>query len=100
MGNHYRAYHEVATHKLLTQTQYVFIIGDAQVGTYLILLYIFSADNDDNLHLVSQLCKHAKLRVGLEAWEYTAGMMVIEEFATQLQIKFAVKLCNTLSYVL
>ena len=37
-----------------------------------------------------------QLRVRLEARQHTAGVVVIEEFATEFEIKFALKLSYTL----
>ena len=50
--------------------------------------------------LVAQLRKHPQLRVGAETWQHAAGMVVVEEFATQFQIQLAVKLCYPLTNVL
>ena len=58
MGDDDRAYHEVTAHELVAQSQHILVIGDAQVGTYLVLLNILSTDHDDDLQLVSQLCEH------------------------------------------
>ena len=41
VGNHYRTYHEVAIHEFITQTKHVLVVGNAQIGTNLILLNIF-----------------------------------------------------------
>ena len=61
VGDDNGAYHEVALHKLVAQSQNILIIGDTEVGTYFILLNILCADHDNNLQLVAQLGKHSKL---------------------------------------
>ena len=51
---------------------------------------------DEDLYTVAKLGQHAKLGVGLEARQHTRGMVVIEEFATQLHIELSVELSNAL----
>jgi hypothetical protein len=81
VGNDNGAYHEVALHKFVTQSQNILIVSDTEVSTYLVLLYILSAHDYDNFQLVAQLGKHSEFRVGLEAWQHTTGVMVVEQFS-------------------
>ena len=67
--NHYAAHHKAATHELSAKAQYILIVSDAEVGTYLVLLDVLSTYHDDNLDAVAQLGKHAELTVGLESWQ-------------------------------
>ena len=53
MGDDYGAYHEVALHELLTQSQYILVVGDTEIGSYLILLNIIRTDNDQDLDAVA-----------------------------------------------
>ena len=94
--NHYAAHHEAAAHEFIAQAQYILIVGDAEVGTYLVFLDVLSANHDNNLYAVAQLGQHAQLAVGLETWQYTRCMVVVKQFATQLHIKFAIELCDAL----
>ena len=99
VGNHYRTNHEATVHKLLAQTKHILIVGNAEVGTHLVLLNVFGTDDDDNLNAVAQLRKHAQLAVWLKARQHTAGMVVVEEFAAKLQVKLAIELGDALTDV-
>ena len=100
VGDDHRAHHEVAAHELIAQAEHVLVVGDAQVGTHLVLLDVVGTDHDDNLYRVAQLCQHAQLGVGLEAWQHARGMVVVEELAAQFHIELAVELCNALADML
>ena len=50
--NHNTAHHEVTSHKLIAQTQYILIIGDTEVCTNLVLLDIVCIDHNHNLNAV------------------------------------------------
>ena len=50
VGDDYRANHEVALHELVAQSEHVFVVRDAQVGTYLVLLNVGRTDYNDNLN--------------------------------------------------
>ena len=69
--NHNTAHHEATNHKLVTQTQYILIVCDAEVCTNLVLLDIVSIDHNHNLDTVTQLSQHAELGIGFESWQYT-----------------------------
>ena len=75
-------YEELIPKEFLSQAQNVFIIGDSQVGTHFVLLYILGRDHNDYLQLIAQLGKHTQLGVRLEAWQHAAGMMVVKQFAS------------------
>ena len=78
--------------ELATQTKYIFIIGNTQVGTFLVLLNVGSTDNYHYLYAVADFLKHTQLAVWLKAWQNAAGMVVVEKFTTQFEVKFSVKL--------
>ena len=94
------AHHEVALHKLVAQSEHILVVGDAEVGTNLVLLDVVGADHNHDLYRVSQLGEHAELGVGLESWQHTRGVVVVEEFAAQFHIELAVELRNALTDVL
>jgi len=96
VGDDHGTDHEAPVLKLVAEAQSVFVVGDAKVGTHLVLLDVFGTNDDDYLYLVAQLPEHAELGVGLEAWQHSRGMVVVEEFATQFEIQFAVELCYAL----
>jgi len=78
--------------ELRAQAQHVLVVGDAQVGAHLVLLDVSGADDDDDLGVLAQLGEHTQLAVGLEAGQNAAGMVVVEELATQLEVEFVAEL--------
>ena len=78
---HHRADKEATVAKLFTQAQHILIVSDAEVGTHLVLLNVFSADYYHNFYLVADLLKHTQLGIGLEAGQHTTGMMVVKQLA-------------------
>ena len=55
------AYHKATCNELTTQSQHILIVCDAEISTNLVLHYILSADDDDNLYLVTYLAEHTQL---------------------------------------
>ena len=56
----------------------------------------FLEQNDDDFNLVTELHQHLELTVRLKARQHAAGVEIIEEFASELQIKLVPKLSDTL----
>lgn len=100
MGNDHAVHHKAPILELRPQAQHVFVIGNAQILTDLVLLNIEGADDDDYLSTGTQLLEHPELAVGLESGQYSAGMMVVEELAAQLKVQLAGELRNALLNVL
>ena len=96
MRNHHRPHHETSRLELPPQAKDILIIGDAQVGASLVLLDVRGADDYHYLYAVTQLLEHAQLAVRKETGQYTTGMMVIKEFASQLEIEFTVEARDSL----
>ena len=55
MGHHNGVHHETTTHKLLTETEHIHIVGDTQVATHLVLLNVDGADDDNDFRHINQL---------------------------------------------
>ena len=70
VGDHHGAHHEVTAHKLVAKSQYILVVSDAQVCTYLVLLDVFSTDHNHDLDAVAQLCQHPEFRVRFETWQH------------------------------
>jgi hypothetical protein len=100
MSNDYAAYHKAARDELATQAEDILVVGDTEVGAHLILYYILSADNDYNLYLVADFAEHTKLRVRLKAWKNATGVVIVEEFATEFEVEFALELLDAFLDVL
>ena len=80
----------------IDQAQDVFIIGNTQVATGLVLLDMVRIDCNDDLDVIGDALEHAKLAVRLKARQHAAGMIVIEQLAAKLQIQLAAKLRDAL----
>ena len=97
--NHHRTYGETTLHKFGAKTEHIFIIGNTQVGTYLVSLNIFGTDDNNYFKSVAELREHFQLGVGFKARKDTASVVVVEEFSTQFKIQLAVELRNTFTNV-
>ena len=71
------------------QAQGVVVVGDAEVAAALVALDIIRRDGDDDLRLVAHLHEHAHLAVGGEARQHARCVVVVKEFAAELQIQLA-----------
>ena len=87
-----RSYHESAILKFAAKAEYILVVGNAQVGAFLVFLNVGSADYDDDLNAVANFLKHAQLAVGQESRQYAACVVVVEEFTAELEVKFTIKL--------
>ena len=92
MSDDNRANHEATVLEFATQTQYILVVSDAEVGTLLVLLDVSSTNHHYNLNAVTEFLKHAQLAVGCKSRQYSACVMVVEELASQFEIQFSVKL--------
>ena len=95
VGDDHRTHHETAPDELVAQAQHILVVGDAQVGTHFVALYILSAYHYHDLYLVANLAEHTQFGVGLKPWQHAAGVMVVKEFAAQFQVQFALELSYT-----
>ena len=59
---------ESAVDELGAQSQYVLVIGDAEILSDLVLLDVEGTDDDEYLGVAGQLLQHVQFAVGLEAW--------------------------------
>ena len=79
------------------QAQGVVVVGDAEVAAALVALDIIRRDGDDDLRLVAHLHEHAHLAVGGEARQHARCVVVVKEFAAELQIQLAAELADALA---
>ena len=80
--------------EFVAQAQHVHVVGDAQVAAHLVLFDVNGGNDDDNLHLVAQMHEHLELAVRFETRQYAAGMVVIEQLAAELHVKFVPEVRN------
>ena len=96
VGDDHAADVEATAFELAAQTKHVLVVGDAEVGAHLVLLDVGGADDNNDLGRIGELAQHSQLAVGLETGQDARGMMVVEEFATQFEVEFALKVGNAL----
>ena len=88
---------EPAALERVDQAQRVIVIGDAEVAAALAALDVVGRDGDDDLRLVAHLHKHAHFAVGGKARQHARRVVVVEEFAAELQIQLAAELTDALA---
>ena len=59
VGDDDRTYHEVAALELVAQAQHILVVGDAEVGTHLVLFDVASTHHDDDFDAIAKLGEHA-----------------------------------------
>ena len=78
MGHHHAADKETDLFELALETKHIFVIGDSEVSTYLVLFDVYRTDYNDDFCLILKLLEHIKLAVRLEARQHTACVVVVE----------------------
>ena len=86
VGYYNRAYHESTVLELASQPQHILVVCDAQVSALFVFVDVYGTDYDDNLNAVADFLEHSQFAVGLEAWQHSAGMMVVKQFSTQFEV--------------
>lgn len=99
LGEHYGADEEAAGTEHVDESQYVFVIRDAEIAAGLAFFDMVGVDGDDDFHIVHQTFQHAELGVRLKAGQHARGVVVVEELASEFQIEFAAELRDALSDV-
>ena len=82
VGDDDRTDQETTLLKLRAQAEDIFIVGNAEVAAHLVLLNVNGTDDDDYFGAVAQLRKHFQFTVGLKTRQNSAGVVVVEEFAS------------------
>ncbi len=100
MGDDHAPHHEAASHEGLPQTKHVLVVSDTEIGADLVLHDILCANHNDNLDLVAELGEHPQLRIGLEAGQHAAGMVVVKQFTAKFQIQLTAEFFDTFPDVL
>ncbi len=96
MGNDHAAHHKTTVRESLAQTQHILIVSDAEIGADLVLHNVLGTDDYHYLYLVAKLGKHAQLRIGPEAWQHPAGMVVVKQLPAEFQIQLPAEFLDTL----
>ena len=91
---------QTAAFELVAQTEYIHVVGDADIAAHFVFFDVHRTDDNHNLSIIAQLHQHLQLAVGVKTGQNTAGMKVVEQLAAKLQIKLVAKLCYTLLYML
>ena len=88
---------ETAIAERVDQAKSIEIVGDAEVTAALVAFDIIGADGDDDLRFVFHPHEHFYFGIGLEAGQNTAGVVIVEKFTAELQIKLTAETCDTLT---
>ena len=100
LGEHHAAHIQPVAAEHVDQTQHILLIPDAQIAPGLGLFNVARIDGDDDLGLILHLKQHPHLAVRLKARQHTAGVVIVKEFAAELQIQLAAELLNALADLL
>ena len=89
------AYEKASVLKGIHQAQHVKVIGNPQIPSDFIFLYIAGTDNDDDFRMVRKLFQHFQLAVRGESRQNPGSVVVVEKFASELQIQLVIELTDT-----
>ena len=100
VGDYHGIHAQVPGHEFVPQTEHVHVVGDAQVAPYLVFLYVYGADDDNNLQVFLELEEHLHLAVRMESRKDTAGVIVVKQLSAKLHVQFIAELGDALLDVL
>ena len=80
LGNYYASDVEAASAELVDQTEYITVVGDAEVTADFVFLNIGCGNCHNNLGLIGKLHQHPQLTVGLKTRKHPGGMVVVKSF--------------------
>ena len=86
--------------EFVAEPEHVHVVGDAQVGPHLALLDVCGTDDYHYFRAVAQLGQHPELAVRLETRENPACVVIVEELASEFEIKLVSELGDALLDVL
>ena len=92
LGDDHAAHIKTDVAEGVDKAEGVLVIGDAEVAAALVALDVVGGDDDKHLGLVFHVHEHPYLAVGLEAGQNTGGVVIVKEFAAELQIELAAEL--------
>ena len=95
-GQDNTAYEQTVGSEGVHEAEQVHVVGDTQIAADLILLDIARIDDDHDLHLFAQRFQHCDLGIRRKTGKNSGGMIIIEKFASELQIKLASELGDPL----
>ena len=79
------------------QSDRVRIVGDAEVGTHLVLRDRHGGNDDHDLRLILDLHQHADLAVRREAGQHARRVKIVKQLAAELEIELAAERVNPLA---
>ena len=91
----YASYIQATACKLIHKTEHVFVIGNAKVAAYFILVNVIGTDNNNDLRLIRKLHQHAEFAVRFKTRKNTGCMVVVKQFAAEFKIKFVAELTDS-----
>ena len=100
LGNYYASDVEAASAELVDQTEYITVVGDAEVTADFVFLNIGCGNCHNNLGLIGKLHQHAQFCVRCKARKNAGCVEIVEQLSTEFQIQLVVKLVDAVADVL
>ena len=85
--------------EVVDQFQRVVGVGDAEVGTHLLVLDVARIDGDEDLRLVAEGLQQSQLHVRIVAGQAARRVEVVHQLAAELKVEFAEALCAAADFL-
>ena len=99
-GQHHAAHIHPDAAECIDQTQYIGVVGDAQVAANLAFFNVIGIDGHHQLRLILQVEQHGYLAVRLETRQHTRCMKIVKQLSAQLQIELTAECGNAAANVI
>ena len=100
LGNYYASDVEAASAELVDQTEYITVVGDAEVTADFVFLNIGCGNRHYDLSLVGELHQHAQFGVRCKARKNAGCVEIVEQLSAEFQIQLVVKLVDAVADML
>ena len=99
-GQHHAAHIHPDAAECIDQTQYIGVVGDAQVAANLAFFNVIGIDGHHQLRLILQVEQHGYLAVRLETRQHTRCMKIVKQLSAQFQIELTAECGNAAANVI
>ena len=98
-GDDDAAHEEAEPLEVVDQFQRVVGVGDAEVGTHLLVLDVARVDGDEDLRLIAEGLQQSQLHVRIVAGQAARRVEVVHQLAAELKVEFAEALCAAADFL-